>query len=191
MTDKSHLFWDSCVFQAFLKDESHAYDVDSISQYLNDAKSGNVQIYTSSIALAEIVPSSIQKSAALSIEAFLDDFRGAITVISPSPNVMIQAGRLRDLPYKKGKSPGRRLSTPDAIMLASCIELVESFGVSILSFHTFDNGKKRDPVEGKMVPLLSYHEWCDFMSKDQLELANKVISISRKLPTHPQLKLGL
>jgi len=46
---------------AILRDERATYDVDSIEQYLQEAKAGKHRIYTSSIALAEVVPSAITK----------------------------------------------------------------------------------------------------------------------------------
>lgn len=115
----SHLFWDSCVFYAFLKDERAVYDIDSIAQYLQT----------------------------------------------------------------------RRLSTPDAIFLASCVELKQAHGIKIDVFHTFDDGKKRDPVDGKMVPLLSYQEWCHEFLPSQMVIAQPVIDLNRGRPIHPSPKM--
>ena len=58
-----NLFWDSCVFCAYLYDEHDQHDVASIGQYLNDAKKGSVKIYTSSILLAEVADSKINLKA--------------------------------------------------------------------------------------------------------------------------------
>jgi len=52
-----NLFWDSCVFNAFLYEESDSYDIESIDQYIDEAKSGRFKIYTSSIIFAEIAGS--------------------------------------------------------------------------------------------------------------------------------------
>lgn len=187
--DRVNLFWDSCVFFAFLRDERSSYDVDSIAQYLQEAKDGKHQIFTSSIALAEVLPSAIKKADIGSFEDFVDDYRGAISVVDPSPNVMTYAAKLKDLPYRKGNSPGRRLSTPDAIMLSSCVELIDVNGVKIDFFHTFDDGKKRDPVNGKMVPLISYEQWCEGFTREQMAIAGRVTSLNRRLPIHPSPSL--
>ena len=178
------VFWDSCVFYAFLNDDTAAYDVDGIAGLLGQARRGQIQIFTSSIALAEIVPSAIKPAIARSLASFLDDFRSAITVVTPSPTVMLRAGQLRDLPFRKPPSPGRRLATPDAIMLASCLELIEVHGIAITQFHTFDDGKKRDPVYGRMVPLLSFEEWCQGFTDEQMRLANKIIALPRAQPVY-------
>lgn len=133
----SNLFWDSCVFYAFLADERATHDVDSVAQYLAESKDGKHRIYTSSIMLAEVLPSAIKKTGVGSLDDFLKDFQGAIVVVSPSPNVMLEAGRLRDIPYQKANSKGRRLATPDAIMLASCLEVQDLPGIKIDFFPHF------------------------------------------------------
>jgi hypothetical protein len=105
--------------------------------------------------------------------------------VDPTPNIMHMAAKLKDLPYKKGIAKPRRLSTPDAIILASCAYVRDILGVKIDLFHTFDDGKKRDPVDGKMVPLLSYEQWCEGFSPPQMAVAKPVIELNRRLPIHP------
>jgi predicted nucleic acid-binding protein len=183
----SDLFWDSCVFTAFLRNEEHAYDINSISQYLDEVKAGKSKIYTSSIVLAEILPSSLAKSNKGSFQDFVVSLHGSIIIVDASPNVMRIAGELRDLPYRKSNSPGRQLATPDAIMFASCIYLAEAMGVKVDAFHTFDDGRRRGP-DGKSVPLLSYHEWCEGFTPDQMRIAKSVIDLNRCRPVHPSPK---
>jgi predicted nucleic acid-binding protein len=184
----SDLFWDSCVFTAFLRDEQVAYDVNSITQYLAEAREGKHKIYTSSLVFAEVLPSTMTKPEIGSFQDFVDDFQGAIIIVDATPNVMQIAGRLRDLPYRKSSSLGRRLATPDAIILASCIYLVEAMGVRVNAFHTFDNGRRRGP-DGKSVPLLSFHEWCEGFTAEQMRIAKPVIDLNRRRPIHPSPKL--
>jgi hypothetical protein len=38
--------------------------------------------------------------------------------------------------------------------------------------------------EGRMVPLLSFHEWCEGFTQDQLKVAGPVIQLSRCKPVH-------
>jgi predicted nucleic acid-binding protein len=180
----SHLFWDSCIFYAYLNDERVAYDVDSIAQYLQEARNGKHRIYSSTLVLAEVTPNAIKRLDIGSFHQFIDDLQGAVVLSDPTPNVMIAAARLRDLPYSKGNSRGRRLGTADAIMLASCLNIVEALGVKIDLFHTFDDGKKRGP-EGKMVPLISYEDWCENFSPSQMTVAKPVIDLNRRRPVHP------
>ena len=72
------------------------------------------------------------------------DYEGAVVPQDADPNIMTLSGRLRDLPYKKGDSNNRRLSTPDAIILATAIHLRDVYGVAFTAFHTFDGGGKKD-----------------------------------------------
>jgi hypothetical protein len=125
-----------------------------------------------------------------SFQDFVDDFQGAMIIVDASPNVTQTAGRFRDLPYRKGASTNRRLTTPDAIMLASAIYLTEAMGLGLTAFHTFDDGRRRGP-EGRSIPLLSYHEWCEGFSPDQMQVAKPVIDMARRRPIHPSPKLPL
>ena len=89
MTDAiSHLFWDSCVFYAFLRDERAAYDIDHIAQYLREAREGKCRIYASTMVLAEVLPSHITKPGIGSFQDFLNDLQSAVILTSPSPDIM-------------------------------------------------------------------------------------------------------
>lgn len=182
-----NVFWDSCVFSAYLMDEQDAYDVPSIENFLEDAKQGKLKIYASTISSAEVLPS--QMKAAASFEAFMEDFEGAIVPIEPNPIVMTLSGRLRDLPYKKGTSVNRRLSTPDAIMLATAVHLVEGYGVNLDCIHTFDGGGKKDLDGNRSIPILGYETCCEGFTPEQLALADKVIRIPRLKPAYPAPRL--
>lgn len=177
------LFWDSCIFYAYLKDESDAYDVGSIQQYLDEAKRGSVRIYTSTLAMAEIVPSAIKRPDTGSFQRFLDDYHGSVILIEANPNIVHQAAVLKDLPYRKGTSEKRWLSTIDAIMFASCIYQRDIIGVPISEFHTF--GK------GKTVPLLSYQEWCEGFDATQRQTSKPIIELKRRPPIHPHPMMSL
>lgn len=180
-------FWDSCVFSAFLQDEQSAYDIGSIQTFLEDAKAGNAKIYCSTLSSGEVLPSHIKDGG--SFEAFMEDYEGAVIPISPEPNVMTMSGRFRDLPYSKGGSTNRRLSTPDAIILATAVHLIEVYEVSINAFHTFDGGGKKDLDGNKSIPILGYDTWCEGFSAEQTLIANKIITMNRCKPIHPAPRL--
>jgi predicted nucleic acid-binding protein len=185
--EPTNLFWDSCVFGAFLYDENAAYDVASISQYIEEAKNGKHRIYTSSIIFAEIADSKIKKAGIGSIADLMNDLIGATVPIDPSVNILTLAGRLKDIPYRKGDSKKRHLGTGDAIMLATCLYLDEAMGVKPDLFHTFDNGKGPK----KEVPLLDYHLWCEGLSGEKAALASRVCALNRQKPIHPSPPLPL
>ncbi|WP_298327080.1 hypothetical protein [Asticcacaulis sp.] len=184
MAAKTHLFWDSCVFYAYFSNNTAAYDLSGIEQYIEEAKNGAVVIHTCSVSLAEVVPSAFVGGSHGSFQDFLKDFRGTVRLVDLNPNVMLMAGRLKDLPYRKTGGT-RMLGTGDAVMLAACIHLVENYGVAVDAFHTCDAGKKRGLDGGRGMPLLGYEEWCEGFDATQMALAQKVIDLKRCNPVHP------
>jgi predicted nucleic acid-binding protein len=180
MTDAvANLFWDSCVFAAFLYDEKDIYDIASIEQYLTEAKAGKYRIYTSSVVFAEVASSKIKNPNHGTMDDLVRDLTGAAIVIESSVNVMQVSGRLKDIPYRKGASTKRVLSTGDAVMLSTALHLGDAYGVAIDVFHTFDNAKK------KFVPLLSYQDWCEGLTGEPAALAKRVCDMKRAKPIHP------
>ena len=179
-------FWDSCVFSAYLRNETATYDIPSIETYLEDAK-GKAIIYCSSLSSAEVLPSHITNGG--TFEDFMADYEGAVVPQDPDPNIMKLSGQFRDLPYKKGNSDQRRLSTPDAIILATAVHLRDSYGVAFTAFHTYDGGGKKDIDGNKSIPLLGYETWCEGFDANQQAIASKITNLNRCRPIHPAPKL--
>lgn len=184
-------FWDTCIFYAFLGNLEEQYDVHSIQQYIDECRRGEIKIISSTIVLAELRPSIVLKSRSMTVDSFFSMMSASVILMSPDPNIMRLAARLRDLPYKRDKSNKRQLSTPDAIHLATCVHAAEHHGAPIEAFHTFDNGGKRDEDGGKAVPLIDYHRWCEGFEPKHWAYASKVINLKRCKPTHPSPKLAL
>lgn len=184
MVTPQHLFWDSCVFTAYLAGQDDAYDLDSIEKYLTEAKAGQVMIHASTISSAEVLPSQIKGGG--SFEDFLQDFQGAVHCIDPNPNIMRRSGLIRDLPYSRQGSK-RTLGTPDAIILATALYVQEAEGISLAAFHTFDKGGK-----GKAIPLIGLENWCEGFDAQQMGIIAPVIALDRTAPIHPEpeLKFG-
>jgi len=179
----SNLFWDSCVFSAFLYDEKDTYDLAPIEQYLAEAKAGKHKIYTSSVVFAEVATSKIKHKKLGTMGDLIRDFTGSVIVIDPSVNVMQLSGRLRDIRYKKGQSDKRVLSTGDAVMLATALHLEDAYNVKVDVFHTYDNAKK------KFVPILSFQDWCEGLMGDQAKCAKRVCDLRRSKPIHSSPRL--
>ena len=83
----SNLFWDSCVFYAYL-DSQTTLEIKGIDQYLHEARDGLHQIYASSLMLAEVIPSAITRPDIGTLQNFIDDLQGAVIIVTPSPDVM-------------------------------------------------------------------------------------------------------
>lgn len=157
MNQAPEIFWDTCVFGAHLYDDRAQYGVlvDHIRQYLREAEAGKWRILTSSIVFAEIAFSKVKKGAPGTIEDLVSDMNAFCLVIDPNPNIMMLASRLRDIPYRKGKSTNRRLSVPDAIMLATAL-YSQQYCTDFQGFHTFDRGGSKGQI-----PIIGYEEWLE------------------------------
>jgi hypothetical protein len=189
VADKAFL-WDACVLYRWLNEKPAEY-IDHIGKYLEEAP-GTVGLYVSTITLAEIRPSAVNREG-LTPSQVLAGISGSFVLIDTSPDIMSLAGYLRDRTYRHidgpaDRAPGRPLGTGDAIQLATAVALREEYGVQNLTLHTFDEGKKKDGIEGKRgVPIIGFENWCRDCVDD--EEVQKVISVPRKKPVHPSCPL--
>lgn len=187
----SAYLWDACVLYRWLNGSPSDY-VDHIGKYLEESASGMVDLYISTITLAEIRPSAINKHGLTPIQVVSSISRSFI-MIDTSPDIMSLAGYLRDQSYQHMDGPSDRaskrpLGTGDAIHLATAVALKEEFGVQDLTLHSFDEGKKRGTIDGKKgVPIIGFEKWCRNCLNDKE--VKKVISIPRKKPEHPACPL--
>ena len=180
-----HLYWDTCVFIAYLADDRDAFGglIDDIGQFLEESELGEAIIYCSTITIAEITRHNCKIAG--DFDTFLEQWGGGIVPISPDPNTMRVASELRSAIYLKTGGE-RKLHTPDAIHLATALTLIDGYGVALEEFHTFDQGKSRGP-DGKGVPLLGYETWCEQCAGDPL--VKRIIDMKRCVPQHPAKKL--
>ena len=189
MPDVAHYYWDTCIFVAFLNKMHDAYGVhvDHIGQFLEEARKGECRIYTSGITIAEMPRKRLLASPYGDFNEFLADYAGAVTTIGADPNVMSLAADIKNLTYTKTGGT-REVGMADAMHLASALALIEDYGVPLTTFHTFDDGKGKG-LEGRAVPLLSFHEWCEGCLDDPV--ARRIIALRRRRPDHPFPKLPM
>jgi len=182
-----NVYWDTCVFIAHLSGDAVAYGdyLADIDQFLREAENGKLSIHCSTITIAEITRANL--GTGLEYSDFEKMWGNGVVPISPDVNTMRVASELRSLVYTKtgGK---RKLSTPDAIHLASALELQETYGVPLDMFHTFDRGNSRDH-DGKGVPIIGFETWCEACLDDPL--AKKIIALNRSEPAHPNKELAV
>lgn len=185
MTGPENIFWDSCVFIRYLTENPRDY-VDDIARYITDAKHGRRQIYYSTIAYTEIRPRHLRPYQ--TIQRLFADWGRAFVPIEPNPNILINAGILRDanITNPGGENHNRSIGGPDAIQLMSCVFARDVMGVSDVVFHTFDSGKNSKRGE-KSVPLLGFERW--FLKEDRSEQIESVCSLTRTEPRYPDRDL--
>jgi|TARA_R100000049_G_C1900594_1_gene50775 predicted nucleic acid-binding protein len=183
--------WDSCVLYRWLDENGTEY-VEHIEKFLQEAGAGQVDLYISTITLAEIRPSKMGKTGLTPLQV-LDGVSQTFIQVSPSPYIMSLAGYLRDQSFRLVNVPEdqafpRPLGLGDAIHLATAVALREEIGVQNLVLHSFDEGKTKDGNTGKKnVGILNFERWCRDCSGD--EEIQRVISTPRKKPHHPTLPL--
>lgn len=185
---RKNYYWDSCVLIRWLTETPRDY-VEDIDKYLSD---NGVLIHMSTVSFTEILRRHFKMKNFGSIQDLMDDLSGVVSLIDPTPDIMIKAGILRDYQFKKivtdGSTPPetRILGGADSIHLATALHLIHERGVSGLVFHTFDDGRSRSSEAGgkRTTPLLSFHEWTDGI---QSELPiQQVVSMGRTMPRHPE-----
>ena len=187
------ILWDTNILYRWFQPEGTDY-VDHIKKYLEESALGEVDIYISTITLAEIRPSAISKIGMSPLQV-LSAISASFIPIDTSPDIMSLAGYLRDQRYREinvpeSKASSRPLGTGDAIHLATAVALREEFGVQNLTLHSFDEGKSKSTEEGsKTVPILGFEKWCRDCADD--EEIQKVISVPKKKPEHPACPLPI
>lgn len=119
--------------------------------------------------------------------------RSIATVVSPDPNVMLVAARLRDIDWKRpnrmSNEKPRRLTLGDAVHLASALWVKKGSKVDDLEFLTFDNSSNTnsETEQGtKPLPLLSVEEYNDGISSNPDAL--DVLRLPRLKPILPEAR---
>jgi predicted nucleic acid-binding protein len=190
MNVPDNLFWDSNVFIRYLIGDRNASYFEDIELFIDDAKRNKRSIYFSTITFAEIKQDHFKDIGFGTIHDLFHDLGANFIPIDPSPNILISAGELRSAktenPYPK-EQKSRELSTPDAIILETCLFVRDVLGVSDIVFHTFDEGKGATWA-GRAVPLLGFENW--YPAEKRTDRVKKVCSLKREKPIHPQPFLG-
>ena len=129
---KPIIYWDSCIFLAWLKDENRPNrEMDGVYDVANKIHKDNVILITSTFTRVEILESTLDDTAK---QRLTDLFkRRNFQQVAPDNRIMDMSHEIRDY-YQKQKDIDQlpTLTTPDAIHLATAI----IHGVS--EFHTFD-----------------------------------------------------
>ena len=131
------VYWDTCVFLAWIKGESREdpQDEAGILQCVDEAKTGGVLILTSDITRIEALDCCFESEEQR--QTFADFLKRPEVECRPVDNrVAALAHDIRDYyQMRVAENGGRRLRTPDAIHLATAIHYDAS------EMHTFDDGK--------------------------------------------------
>lgn len=189
-SESTNHFWDSCTLIRHLTQNPPEL-LGDIQTILDEAKSGKRKIWHSTLLYAEFRPSLLKSSKYSNIADLIADMEGVLLPIAPNPNIMLDAGKMRDYSFQRPQSErqstekARVLTVADAVQLATCLYVKRALGVDDLVFNTFDDGKGRN-YEEKAVSLLRFEQYVDGI--DDL-LVKDVCLIPREKPELPQPRL--
>lgn len=154
------------------------------------------KLWVSSVLFAELRPSSFAAGKFGDIEDLARYIRSIATIVSPDPNTMLRAARLRDLKWARAnrhKDEIRRCMTlGDAMHLVSALWVKEADRVPDLEFLTFDNKSEKSPEadsDTKTLPLLSLDDYTDGLGNDPDVAA--VVRLPRIRPILGQSRLDV
>jgi hypothetical protein len=148
-----------------------------IETILTEAATGRRRIWANAMLLAELRPSAFVAGSFSALADFTRYLRSVVTFVSPDPNTMLRAARLRDVKWERpaalrrpGEQP-RFLSVLDAIQLASALWVKETAGVADLEFLAFEDSNPNEPDTSGWLSLLRLQDYAEQAPDDSDVLA--------------------
>ena len=143
-----------------------------IETILTEAAMGRRRLWVNSLLFAELRPSVFVPGRFPDIADFAYYLRSITTFVTPDPNTMLRAARLRDVKWQRpaalrgpGETP-RFMSLVDAVQLASALWVKEAVGVDDLEFLTFDDLGPDDADAVRRLSLLRLQDYADELPAD-------------------------
>ena len=156
---------------------------------LTEAAVGKRRLWVSSLLFAELRPSAFVPGRFPTLAEFVRYLRSIATFVTPDPNAMLRAGRLRDVKWRRPAAlrrpdeKPRVLSMVDAIQLASALWVKEAAGVANLEFLAFDDRAMDDAEAAARLSLLRLQDYADDMEIDSDVMA--AVRLARAEPVLP------
>lgn len=163
-SDRHFLHMDVLLRHASDRSGEAESDIETI---LTEAATGKRRIWANSILFAELRPSAFIAGRFSGLAEFVRYLRSIATFVTPDPNTMLRAGRLRDVEWRRPAAlrhpdePPRFLSRMDAIQIASALWVKETAGVADLEFLAFDDFGMNEAGDGGWLSLLRLQDYAD------------------------------
>jgi len=136
-----------------------------IETILTEAATGKRRIWANSILFAQLRPSAFVAGRFPALQDFTRYLRSIATFVTPDPNTMLRAARLRDVQWRRpaatrgpNEAP-RFLSLLDAVQLASALWVKETAGVADLEFLAFEDFDPAASDAGGWLSLLHLQDY--------------------------------
>jgi hypothetical protein len=142
-TNTDKYFFHTSVFLRHASGESGEAE-QQIETILAKAVVAKHRVWMSSILFAELKPSMFIPGRFATLFELTRYFRSLATLVTPDPNIMLHAARLRDVKWQRPQEP---MSLGDAIQIASALWVKEALGVPDLEFLMIDE-RRTDEARG-------------------------------------------
>ncbi len=149
MTGRDLVYWDTCIFLAFIKNETRKdpNDMQGILDIVAKIERGNVGLVTSVITLAEVLESTLSQTAIDIFQSYL--LRPDMILVDVDKRIAQISHEIRDFYQRKKLIDGiNTVAVPDAIHLATAI----SKGCKV--FYTFDGDGGQDSNKSRILLTL-------------------------------------
>jgi predicted nucleic acid-binding protein len=133
-TDTGKYFLHTSVFLRHASGDSGEAE-EQIETILTKAVVAKHRVWISSILFAELRPSVFIPGRFATLFELTRYLRSLATFVTPDPNIMLRAARLRDVKWQR---PQKSMSLGDAIQIASALWVKEALGVRDLEFLLID-----------------------------------------------------
>ena len=138
-----------------------------IETILTKAVVAKRRVWISSILFAELRPSMFVPGRFATLFELTRYLRSLATVVTPDPNTMMRAARLRDAKWQRptgarqADEKPRSMSLSDAIQIASALWVKEVVGVPDLEFLMFDERGSNEGGGGRRLSLLGLEDYAE------------------------------
>lgn len=136
-----------------------------IETILTKAVVAKRRVWVSSILFAELRPSMFVRGRFATLFELTRYLRSLATLVTPDPNTMMRAARLRDAKWQRpagvrqADEKPRSMSLSDAIQIASALWVKEVIGVPDLEFLMFDGSSSNEAGGGRRLSLLGLKDY--------------------------------
>jgi hypothetical protein len=152
-------------------------DEADIETILAEAATGGRRVWANALLFADLRPSAFVPGRFATLADFTRYLRSIATFVTPGPNAMLRAARLRDVPWRRPEATRRPdeeprfLSLRDAIELASALWVKETASVPDLEFLAFDDIGPDGVEPGGRFSLLRLQDYAEDAPADADVLA--------------------
>jgi hypothetical protein len=122
------------------------------------------RVWISSLLFAELRPSMFVPERFATLFELTRYLRSVATFVTPDPNIMLRAARLRDAKWQRphaGPADEKPMSLGDSIQIASALWVKEAIGVPDLEFLMLDEWRTEEARGGRRLSMVRLQDYAD------------------------------